>query len=157
MKEPDFLNVNCLCGVKEGELHELGCDMEICPFCSEQLISCGCCYIKLGFNYDSGFDGNFKSKTLFDGLPRDIYENGLTSKLYNKWIKILNKRGRIPYIIIPNFCRRCLKPYPEMFNVPDNEWEVVPKKLRKEILCKSCFNKIKKWIKRKNEQEENNE
>lgn len=30
------------CGAKEGELHALSCDMEICPRCGGQLISCGC-------------------------------------------------------------------------------------------------------------------
>jgi hypothetical protein len=30
------------CGVKEGEIHQLGCDMEICPKCHKQLITCGC-------------------------------------------------------------------------------------------------------------------
>jgi hypothetical protein len=30
------------CGVKEGQLHVLGCDMEPCPACGGQLISCDC-------------------------------------------------------------------------------------------------------------------
>lgn len=30
------------CGVKEGEIHQVGCDMEICPKCHKQLITCGC-------------------------------------------------------------------------------------------------------------------
>jgi len=29
------------CGCKEGELHSPGCDMERCPLCGGQLITCG--------------------------------------------------------------------------------------------------------------------
>lgn len=30
------------CGAPPGGLHHLGCDMERCPACGHQLISCGC-------------------------------------------------------------------------------------------------------------------
>lgn len=30
------------CGVIHGNYHHPGCDMEICPRCEGQLISCGC-------------------------------------------------------------------------------------------------------------------
>ena len=30
------------CGAMEGETHEDGCDVECCPICHEQAISCGC-------------------------------------------------------------------------------------------------------------------
>ena len=30
------------CGAKSGEFHHLGCDLERCPRCGRQLISCGC-------------------------------------------------------------------------------------------------------------------
>ena len=39
---PYWLNCVCQdCDAKVGELHMLGCDMERCPTCGKQLISCG--------------------------------------------------------------------------------------------------------------------
>lgn len=36
-----WLNITCHdCDAKVGELHQLGCDMERCPVCGGQLISC---------------------------------------------------------------------------------------------------------------------
>ena len=32
------------CNCKQGEFHHPGCDMEECPRCNGQLISCGCLY-----------------------------------------------------------------------------------------------------------------
>lgn len=36
------------CGVAPGELHELGCPVEICPWCDGQLNYCNCRFEKLG-------------------------------------------------------------------------------------------------------------
>lgn len=37
----DWQNAMCHdCGTKAGKLHELGCDMERCPVCGRQLITC---------------------------------------------------------------------------------------------------------------------
>ncbi len=30
------------CGAKKGDFHHIGCDVEQCPYCGRQLISCEC-------------------------------------------------------------------------------------------------------------------
>jgi hypothetical protein len=37
-----------VCGVAEGEIHLLGCPVEICPWCDGQLIGCACRFQQLG-------------------------------------------------------------------------------------------------------------
>jgi hypothetical protein len=32
----------CSCGIADGGIHHYGCDKEVCPICSGQLISCNC-------------------------------------------------------------------------------------------------------------------
>lgn len=124
------------CNVIEGEIHDYGCDMESCPFCGGQLITCGCQYEKLGYNHNWDLP--------MCGLPKDIYENGLSKKETDKWIEILEEAGRIPYILYPNICARCGKLWPDMFNVPDEEWNrYIEPCMRHEMLCKECYDYIK--------------
>lgn len=41
-------------------------------------------------------------------------------------------------------CYICKKRYPDMFHVQDDEWVlVVPKFMRKRVLCIDCYNKLK--------------
>ena len=127
------------CGVREGEIHQLGCDMERCPFCGGQLITCSCQYKQLGLPVDH-------SKP-YAGLPPEIYKKGLPSALESKWIEILEKKGRIPYILYPNICRRCGTPWPKGKIYPDWEWEYyVQKDVQGAVLCDDCFQKIKHLI-----------
>lgn len=123
------------CGVEEGELHEMGCDMERCPFCGRQLISCDCCYEKLGYTID------FSHPTM--GLPAEIYHNGLSEDQWQKWLAILNEKGRIPYIVYPNVCAKCGTVNPAMFMVDNEEWKhYIQPDQRRSILCRHCYDYI---------------
>lgn len=140
------------CGVKEGQIHHYGCDMEKCGWCGGQLITCSCCYIKLGFDYiEPIWDHSIKSWSPenhpTNGLPKEIYENGLPEDLSEKWEAMLKEKGRVPYIQYPNICRKCGILWPEMFSVSDEEWKkYVRIGERDEMLCLPCYNQIKEWI-----------
>lgn len=113
------------CGVAEGQIHKYGCDMEVCPFCGKQLITCGCFYTILNLDISEG---------------TYTYEHGLTEQQELRWLSILNKKGRIPYFLYPNLCRRCGKLWPEMFTVSNERWaRVVEPLMRREMLCRECF------------------
>lgn len=120
------------CGCQEGDLHGLGCDMESCPFCGGQLISCDCVYDQLGIDAGPG---------------TWAFEHGLTEEQEKQWLALLEKKGRIPYIQWPNLCAYCGKLWPEMFHVPKEEWEryIEPAK-RREIVCRQCYDRIKELI-----------
>ncbi len=126
-------NHNCGdCGIEEGRLHERGCDAESCPFCGGQLISCDCCYKLLHIDCSEG---------------TWTYSHGLTRAQSKKWEAMLKNKGRVPYVVYPNLCGRCGKLWPEMFRVPDGQWEsYVPIRERRCMLCRPCFDEIKKLI-----------
>jgi hypothetical protein len=64
-----------------------------------------------------------------------------------RWEQLLEKKGRVPFIVYPNVCARCGKLWPPMFMVPDEEWErYVEPAMRREIMCRECFTWIKKMI-----------
>lgn len=116
------------CGVEEGAVHHPGCDMELCPFCGGQLISCGCCYEKLGIDVREG---------------TWAYENGLTAEQGEQWDRMLKEKGLIPYLRIPVLCRLC-GAQRSLFSVPDEEWQrfVIPE-LQAGVLCRPCYEHLK--------------
>jgi len=128
------------CGVEEGQLHEWGCDVEVCPFCGRQLISCDCVYDLLGI----------RNPMLWSAasayLPPFIYEHGLTADQEYEWHVLLTRKGRYPYVEYSMYCARCGCDIDEMFMVPDEEWRgyVDPREWRS-LLCRPCYEKIKEW------------
>ena len=97
----------CDCGASEGELHELGCDFERCPCCGHQLISCDC------------FDDLLK----LDHPPGTVIDRHyLTKKQWRLWERFLSDKGRVPFIEYPTICAKCGVLWPELFMVPNEEW-----------------------------------
>ena len=112
------------CGVKEGEFHVAGCFQERCPFCGGQLVSCDCAWEKLGID-----DGK------------------LTDAQSESWDWLLRAKGLIPFIWYPNVCAKCGGIDPDIFMVPDAEWEhYVEPGMRHKMLCEACYTQIKAWI-----------
>ena len=138
----DVKRWNCHdCGCCEGEIHEFGCDMERCPFCGWQLISCQCCYKRLGL-YD-------KKRYGMDTwhIPPDVFEHGLTAAQTTQWLTILEGKGRIPYIQYPVLCSYCGTAWPEFFSVPTDEWEhYIQPDMRDTVICHPCYDHIKQVI-----------
>lgn len=122
--DPNYLCHDC--GAMEGEYHAHGCDMERCPFCLGQLISCGCAYGKLGLDCSPG---------------TRVYEKGLNKEELARWRAIVKEQGRIPYVCIPNLCAICGKRFPRMFH--DDKWGFyIPPNLQDEVLCEDCYDEI---------------
>ena len=138
-KDLDIEENTCgYCGAKEGDFHDIFCDHERCPFCSGQLITCGCVYDLLNIR------DRVKYNATTNYLPPKIYSQGLTKKQTKDWIALLEKKGRVHFIRYPNLCSKCGKLWPTMFMVPDEEWEhYVQPAMRDTMLCMDCYTTIK--------------
>jgi hypothetical protein len=118
------------CGAEEGQLHEYGCDMERCPYCLGQLITCGCIYRILGIDCAPG---------------TRVYSEGPSDEQRNLWIAVLNKKGRIPYLRIPVLCAMCGGVWPDFFHSDD--WKkFVPPNLQDAVLCRACFKRLQELM-----------
>lgn len=106
------------CSAVEGEYHVWGCDMERCPICLGQLISCDC-------------------GSMFLCNDTKLMWHKKTNKHYERIINIEE----------PVLCAICGKKYPMFFMLSDKEWEAtVPKNLHDKVICKRCYNKIKRHM-----------
>jgi len=93
-------------------------------------------YRLLGYDYDP-------SKPWY-GIPADIFVNGVSDEERTKQTEILEEKGRIPFIDYPLICRKCGEVRPEMFSVPNEEWEkYIEPRLRGDVLCLRCYALIK--------------
>ncbi len=125
------------CGAKEGQLHQLGCDMEKCPFCGGQLISCDCLYKMLDL-YDHE---KYTNETAF--LPPEIYSNGPNETQQQRWVAMLNEKGRYPYIQYPVLCSLCGDLWPDFFRVSDDEWKrYIEPRMQRTVICRPCYDYI---------------
>lgn len=128
------------CRVEEGQLHDFGCDMERCPLCGGQLISCPCMYKFLGYKYDWNAQ--------YHGLPEEVYNNGVSKDQEKAWMGFL-EGIRVPWVMYPNVCAKCGELWPDMFMVPDEEWKrYIQKSEQNKMLCRKCYDFIKGSIDR---------
>ena len=75
------------CRCFEGELHEIFCTKERCPFCGAQLVSCGCIseVLKLSADEQRAVD-----EYVDDGVEP-------LKGINERWVNALNTKGRIPF------------------------------------------------------------
>jgi hypothetical protein len=135
--------MNCrACGAKEGQLHEIFCTQELCPFCLGQLPGCRCIHTVLRLTPE-------ESKAVDEYI--DDFVEPLKS-IMQRWEKALSEKGRIPWIEYPVICAKCGQLYPQFFRVPDEEWEkYIQADMQSSVLCKKCYEYIKRSIDKHNQ------
>src|SRR6266850_2914204 len=80
------------CGMRSGELHDLFCTKERCPFCGGQLITCDCIrsVLKLSDDEQRALD-----EYIDDSIPP-------LSNVMQRWKDALASKGRVPFKAFPD-------------------------------------------------------
>ena len=131
----------CECGSSEGQFHRFGCRFEQCPFCEATVgEGCGCEYDLLGLRSSANSPEEAE-------LSREVYQGGLSPEQEAAWLKILEARGRIPFVDAPQMCGRCGELWPDFFMVQDAAWEYYAgPRLRDAVLCEQCFEEVRRAV-----------
>lgn len=80
------------CGVRSGELHDLFCTKERCPFCDGQLASCGCMGGVLKLTHE---EQKLVDEYIDDSIPP-------LSDILQRWRNALTAKGRVPFEAHPD-------------------------------------------------------
>ena len=75
------------CGCGQGELHELYCLKERCPFCSTQLVCCNCIVAQLELTPEE--------VEILDTYEDDQVDPARS--ILVRWERALEKKGRVPF------------------------------------------------------------
>jgi ankyrin repeat protein len=84
--------VDTCCAVRNGELHELFCTKERCPFCGTQLITCDCIRSALNLSDDERL---ILDEYIDDSVPP-------LSDIMQRWKDALVRKGRVPFKAFPD-------------------------------------------------------
>ena len=104
-------------------------------------MSCDCRYEHLGLRNPE----KYGPETSY--LPPTVYSGGLSEDDEREWEKILEAKGRVPFISYPIICARCGRLWPKFFMVPDAEWSrYIQMDQRRSVLCLKCYNTVKTLI-----------
>ena len=75
------------CGCAPGELHDLFCTKERCPFCGGQLVTCQCNRTVLDLSHEK--------RTALDEYVDDSVEP--LKSVVERWKEALEDKGRVPW------------------------------------------------------------